>query len=288
MSSAFRNPESEANGFERIQGMIDEFFHRWYRTWAFAVRGSKGDILFLNSNYSTYTQPENHSLPPYVEILASHTRLSTYSTVINLPTAPVEVTRFFRAAGLSASLNVMRAAVQGESQLKSMPNNTVIMISFSACFALYLSTMAEGNNSSLGSSIKILIEEAADVLERIGATPSHRNSTSSLYGRHLREIVRNSSPTSAQNPDTDMNSTQSELMPMPQNQYPGRQNSIINDHAMLMPTEHLQFSAMSDYQIVEAINNAGNDLEMYPHNIQIDDTAGLDWLDWFNFHSNVV
>ncbi|RDW75848.1 hypothetical protein BP5796_06669 [Coleophoma crateriformis] len=256
---------------QSIQGMIDDFFNRWYGTWAFAVKGNK----------------DNHSLPPYVEILASHTRLSTYSTVINLPTAPVEVTRFFRAAGLSASLNVMRAAVQGESQLKSMPNNTVIMISFSACFALYLSTMAEGSNSSLASSIRILIEEAADVLERIGATPEHRNATSSLYGRHLREIVKNSSPAPAQRADAHGNGPQSEPMPMPQNQYPGQQNSIITDPAMLMP-EHMQFSAMSDYQIVEAVNNAGNDLEMYPHQIHIDDTAGLDWLDWFNFHSNTV
>lgn len=235
-----------------------------------------------------YIYSENHSLPPYVEILASHTRLSTYSTVINLPTAPVEVTRLFRASGLSASLNVMRAAVQGESQLKSMPNNTVIMISFSACFALYLSAMAEGNNSTLASSIKILIEEAADVLERIGATPSHRNATSSLYGRHLREIVRNSSPTSAQRADANVNGSQSNSMPMQQARYSRQQNPIVNDPAMLIPAEHMQFSAMSDYQIVEAINNAGNDLETHPHNMQIDDTAGLDWLDWFNFHSNAV
>ncbi|KAL3418589.1 hypothetical protein PVAG01_10305 [Phlyctema vagabunda] len=256
---------------QHIQGMIDDFFNQWYGTWAFAVKGST----------------ENHSLPPYVEILASHTRLSTYSTVINLPTAPAEVTRFFRAAGLSASLNVLRAAVQGENQLKSMPNNTVIMISFSACFALYLSTMSEGSNSSLASSIKILIEEAADVLERIGSTPSHRNATSSLYGRHLREIARNStgSTTTQRRPDAHPHS-QPDLVPITQAQFIAHTTAAPADTTMMIPTETMQFSSMSDYQIVEAINNAGNELETFPHDFPMDDTTGLDWLDWFNFHSN--
>ena len=228
-----------------------------------------------------------HKLPPYVEILASHTRLSTYSTVINLPTAPVEVSRFFRAAGLSASLNVMRAAVQGESQLKSMPNNTVIMISFSACFALYLGTMAAGNNSSLASSIRVLIEESADVLERIGATPIHRTATSTLYGRHLREIVRNSARLSDVRTLRSNLASQPETLPHPQHTFIGQQqqhNAVPpNDPTDMISSDHLQFSAMSDYQIVEAINNAGGELETYLPNFQIDDTAGLDWLDWFNF-----
>jgi hypothetical protein len=64
------------------------------------------------------------SIPPYVEILVTHGRLSIYSSVINHPTAPMEVKRFFRAAALSSALNVMRASVQGEGRLKSMPNNT--------------------------------------------------------------------------------------------------------------------------------------------------------------------
>lgn len=125
-------------------------------------------------------------LPPYVEILASHTRLSMYSSVINHGTAPAAARHFFRAAGLSAALNVLRVAVQGESQLKTMPNNTAIMISFAACFALRVSAAADGGKSSLAPSVRTLIAETTDVLERIGSTPVQRNGLSCLFARQLQ------------------------------------------------------------------------------------------------------
>ena len=53
-----------------------------------------------------------------------------------------------------------------------------------------------------------------------------------------------------------------------------------------MNTELLQFSAMSDDQITEAINNAGQELETYMPTFQMDDKTGLDWLDWFNMDVN--
>ena len=49
-------------------------------------------------------------------------------------------------------------------------------------------------------------------------------------------------------------------------------------------SELYQFSAMSDNQIIEAINNAGDELCM--PNFQMDDKTGLDWLDWFNMDVN--
>jgi hypothetical protein len=112
--------------------------------------------------------------------------------VINHPTAPLEVRHFFRTAGLSAALNVMRAAVQGEAQLFSMPNNSAIMISFAACFALKLSTQITGGNSSsmLAPSVRTLIEETADLLERVGGITKHRNGMGRLYGKYLRILVK--------------------------------------------------------------------------------------------------
>lgn len=56
-----------------------------------------------------------------------------------------------------------------------------------------------------------------------------------------------------------------------------------------MYTQHepLQFSAMSDYQIVEAIEAAGQELETVLPNFQVvDERTGLDWLDWFNMENN--
>jgi len=140
-----------------MQNMIDSFFTLWYATWACAIGGVSGNLI-----------------PPYVEILVTHGRLSIYSAVINHPTAPVEVKHFFRAAGLSSALNVMRAAVQGEGRLKSMPNNTVIMISYSAMISFRLSTTDTNTTSNLAPSVRRLIDETAEVLIRIGRTPTHR------------------------------------------------------------------------------------------------------------------
>jgi len=176
----------------------------------------------------------------------------------------------------------MRAAVQGEGRLKSMPNNTAIMISFAACFALRLSILVAGNNLSLAPSIKILIEETADVLERIGTIPSHRKGTSALFGRHLREVVRNTTGIQGgvEQPGGGLPATQGSFIGASR---AGGNSTTQSEHSPgLLSFEPLLFSAMSDNQIVEAINNAGDELEIALPNFQIDENAGLDWLDWFS------
>ncbi|KAK4231837.1 hypothetical protein QBC38DRAFT_506276 [Podospora fimiseda] len=265
-----------------IQMTVEKFFEEWHAKWGVSIG----------------TGPQ-HRLPPYVQILVTHTRLSIYSSVINHPTAPTEVRHFFHAAGLSSSLNVMRAAIQGENQLSSMPNNTAIMISFAACFALRLSGQLSGN-SNLAPSVRTLIEETAEVLERIGQVTKHRNGMSALYGKYLKYIVKkaalSSTETAPQRPHAE---------PILQRQpaaatYP-RHNSnnsrpsfgvadAISPNApsvsgFLEPSiwsEPIQFSSMSDDQIVEALSRVGNEfdpgLNMYPW----DDAAALDWLNWSN------
>ncbi|OAA77273.1 Fungal transcriptional regulatory protein [Akanthomyces lecanii RCEF 1005] len=167
------NASSDGSAIARsIQDAIEHFFEQWHSKWDLSIG----------------VGPDRR-LPPYVEILVSHTRLSTYGGVINHPTAPIEVRRFFRTAGLSSALNVMRAAIQGESLLQSMPNNTTIMICFAACFALTLSAYTT-DSSALAPSIRKLIVEAAGVLERLGTITKHRNGLSVLYGKYLRQIVR--------------------------------------------------------------------------------------------------
>jgi hypothetical protein len=178
----------------------------------------------------------------------------------------------------------MRAAVQGESRLKSMPNNTAIMISFAACFAFYLSTMGSTRSISLAPSIRRLIEESADVLERIGSNPPHRNGTSALYGRHLREVVGSSSQIVEQR-NIPAQNQQHYSMRQLQAPIPAYQNRADLGLGQ-MDTEFLQFSTMSDDQITEAINNAGQELETYMPAFQMDDKTGLDWLDWFNMDVN--
>ncbi|CAG7555732.1 unnamed protein product [Fusarium equiseti] len=235
---------------QSIQGSIERFFDQWYTDWGVSI--GKGP---------------DRRLPPYVEILVTHTRLSIYGGVINHPTAPLEVRRFFHTAGLSSALNVMRAAIQGESQLQSMPNNTAIMISFAACFALTLSSYATGG-SALAPSVRNLIDETATVLERIGKVTRHRNGLSIKYGKYLKQIVRRAATGDG---------ISDPRMP------------IVNEAPMTTPTfldqqalwpEPIHFSAMSDDQIVQALNQPGNDFEPSFGGLSWDDMTNFEWLYW--------
>lgn len=226
-----------------------------------------------------------YKLPPYVEILACHTRLSMYSSVINHPTAPVDVKHFFRAAGLSSALNVLRAAVQGESQLKSMPNNTAIMISFAACFALGVSTVTDGNRSSLAPSVRTLIAETADVLERIGGTPDHRKGVSALFAQQLRKIVSLAPQSSTQNQQAvrSVNGQAESVATFQGTAAPNTHNSNhfpLENFSVSLPSESFPFSGMSNDEIDAVINNAGVGLEALWDDFQFDESTGLDWLDW--------
>ncbi|TQB74957.1 hypothetical protein MPDQ_003990 [Monascus purpureus] len=258
-------PGSEAA--QLIKSTIERFYDQWYATWPLAIG-----------------EGSSHMLPPYVEILVIHTKLSTYSGVINHPTAPLEVKRFFHAAGLSSALNVMRAAIQGESQLKSMPNNTVIMISFAACSALSLAATPADSRSNLAPSIQNLIEETAGVLERIGATPSHRNGASVLYGRFLRMLIRRSFPQTQTEPGPQRIAQSGSLHdPLAMDRY---NRSITVSESQYSPdsfwTEPLHFSAMSDHQIVDAVNRvnrAGTAFGRPIPDIQLDNIMNWDWLD---------
>jgi hypothetical protein len=261
--------------------------------------GGTGSRESITSHYTwTVTDLVEHRLPPYVEVLVTHTRLSIYSSVINHPTAPLEVRHFFRTAGLSAALNVMRAAVQGEVQLFSMPNNTAIMVSFAACFALKLSTQMSGGNSNsvLAPSVRTLIEETADMMEKIGNITKHRQGMGRLYGRYLRLLVKKEAsaaetagpsrhgqgtprPAAAytesvrqaaggvayshqSNTRTGSGSSLSQGgFAIPQPPSAGLTSAYDTPGWSSHPSDLFQFSAMSDNQIVEALNRTGREFD---------------------------
>ncbi|EXJ68202.1 uncharacterized protein A1O5_08817 [Cladophialophora psammophila CBS 110553] len=241
-----------------LKDKIDRFFEQWYAVWSRQITQGDGQ------------------LPPYVEILVSHTKLSTYCNVVNHPTASNDVKQFFRAAGLASAMNVMRAAVQGENRLKSMPNNTVIMVSFAATFALALGTTSLGNRAMVAPNAKALIEETTQVLERIGSSPRHRRGLSVLFARHIRRIMQSSvlsppeenhglGPGPSEQPhqqDRNAEYDPSQTAPMP---------------APNIPLEPYVFD-MTDDQILEAINNASTSQDLF----QLDETMFFDWLDWPN------
>ncbi|KAI1340234.1 hypothetical protein F5Y15DRAFT_52099 [Xylariaceae sp. FL0016] len=277
---SYVNSVDETSVVDRMKSEINMFFDRWYQTWPLQL-GAR----------------EQLALPPYVEILASHTRLSMYSSVINHSTAPVAARHFFRAAGLSSALNVLRVAVQGEGQLRSMPNNTAIMISFAACFALRVSAVADGRGSNLAPSIRTLIGETIDVLERIGSSPVQRKGLSCLFAGQLTEILKLASRTSetklpVQLPET--NGHVPEAAPV----YPDMTSAHMPTHQgpmnmqippTTMPSDYLLFSTMSNDQLNEAIHSTG--LEALWDDFQFQNASELDWMDWkpnFTSHSVVL
>lgn len=245
---------------ERIEG----FFTQWYGTWSFQIRETDG------------------SVPPYVSILVSHGKLSAYARVINHPTASPEVKQFFRTAGLASALNVMWTAVQSEHRLKSMPNNSVIMVAFAACFVLGLSTIRRGEHIYIAPNARQSIEETADVLERLGSHPPHRRGASALFGKHIKRILRQHT-----------SSGQPSQAPMPD--HPSTiGNAATTNHGYVATPYMLQstlgstqndfpgFDSMTDEQLIRAIENARDGADAFNMGLQPDDNLFMDWLEWPN------
>lgn len=188
----------------------------------------------------------------------------------------------------------MRVAIQGEARLKSMPNNTAIMITFAACFALTLSAYASGS-SNLASSVQTLIQETADVLERVGNITKHRNGLSSLYGRYLRVIAKNAASADARQASRTQPSVASDgsrgrsldfqtLSPsnpaaMSAMDTPAGPTDYVNPE--LWPGA-LHFSSMSDEQIVDFLNQPYNAFNQGAGNLTWEDLNNFEGLSWPN------
>ncbi|KAL6707470.1 hypothetical protein ACN47E_004040 [Coniothyrium glycines] len=266
---SFRNLGVGSRAAEEIDQAIESFFDKWSRTWTFAI-----------------SDPATKTMPSYVEILTTHTRLSTYSMLLNHPSAPPEVKKSFRASALSSALNVMRAAIQGESRLKSMPNNTVTMICFAAGIALALSAPVPSGRrggKNLAPSVCHLIEDTAAVLERIGSTPSHRNGASVVYGRSLRVIVKQAQhiETAPRRdlPESDLPLAMPSLASPLVNGALSTQQLTPDQVAQYWPGG-VDFSAMSYNEVNEAVTNS----DLFSTallDLPWDDTNPL-WTDWMN------
>lgn len=278
--------------------MIESFLENWFATWAPVVADWKGTIYIapVHISFIDTLSPTGNQLPPYVEILSCHTRLSIYGLVMNHPTAPLSVHRFFRVGGLSASINVMRTAVQGEALWKSVPNNTVIMIAFAACLALRLSNTHPETNPSIAQSVRDLVHQTADVFERIGKSPSHRQGASVLYALHLRAMVGRYTVESAQPgsvvvpsavavPDqtsaitTGWQGYGQEPSHEQQRQQQQPQQRILNQPQQQSMNQPL-FAEMSDVEFSEALKSVENELFASEGDISAHWWNNLDWLTW--------
>ena len=183
------------------------------------------------------------------------------------------------------------------------------MISFAACFALTLSAYAAGG-SALAPSVRKLTDEAASVLERIGTVTPHRNGLSTLYGKHLRQVVRRAAksglregglrmtttsptgPPSTSTPSVTLTPMMAQAMPLDQQtqksqqaHQPQQPQQAQQQQQQLLWPETLPFSTMSDDQIMQVLNQPGNDFEPSFGGLSWDDMNNFDWLHWPEFAS---
>jgi hypothetical protein len=158
----------------QINELIDHFFRDWRDEWS---------VLLLEEG--------SGAIPPYANILVTHTRLSTYGSVINHRAAPTEIKGLFRNDGMQAAVEVMRTAVRAEKGLTAMPNNTAIMVAYAACVALSLSKAVTERDPAFAVGIWNMVEETAGVLERIAQVTPQRRGFSWMYGQCLRKILDN-------------------------------------------------------------------------------------------------
>lgn len=242
-----------------LREKIEGFFSRWYNTWWHQIKQSNGDI------------------PAYIDILQAHGKLSAYCSVLNHPTASSEVKHFFRSAGLTSALEVLHVAIKKESQLSSMPNNSVIMLSFAACFVMGLNATRTGGKVYLATHVRVLVERAADVLVRLGSTPPHRIGASTLFGKHIRDILAKhievESP--VQNlPERIVFSATHRNLALPPTLYTGLGQA---SHG------YLGFDSMTDDQLLEVIQNSNVDLDSnFSTGVLTEESVFMDWLDWPN------
>ena len=137
---------------------------------------------------------------------------------------------------------------------------------------------------SLAPSVRNLIEETADVLERIGASPSHRNGASVVYGRFLRALIRRAAI--SYNSQTQWQS----VLPgrnLQRSSQPGQYSPALPAaHPECPPSvflsEPMHFSAMSDGQIIDAVNRAGTAFGTSVPDVPLDDILSWDWIDLAN------
>lgn len=188
----------------------------------------------------------------------------------------------------------MRTAVQGEALWKSVPNNTVIMIAFAACLALRLSNTHPETNPSIAQSVRDLVYQTADVFERIGKSPSHRQGASVLYALHLRAMVgrytveSSAQPGSAVVPSAIPVLDQTTDNPAsgwqgygqaPSHEQQQQQQQQQQQHQQQTLNQPL-FAEMSDVEFSEALKSVENELFASEGDISAHWWNNLDWLTW--------
>ncbi|RFU35727.1 hypothetical protein B7463_g577, partial [Scytalidium lignicola] len=222
-------------------------------------------------------------LLPFIEKLKSGLLMkSAEEPMIDSNLEPdAAVRKQFRAAAFSAALSVLRTAVQREAELMAMPNNSVIMVAFSAAFAIQITKFPEKGTSSLTASVITLISEVANVLERIGTVTQHRNGISALFAVRLRHIVHLASSSIVSKGYLEETSITDEGPTRP-DKSDNRQGSSAGFLEELEQPVH--FADISIDQINGMIDAMGDDLGVLDWNFDMDfNFRDPDFLDWGHF-----
>lgn len=170
----------------------------------------------------------------------------------------------------------MRAAVDGKRGLGAMPNNTVIMVSFAACFALALSNVSQGPENVLSLSTLSLIENTCGVLERVGIFSPHFSGLSKLFAQHIRGLLSNvfidDMPNIRQQADNETNRAPFQnVQSISRTTSPNSPNpvhfSTRQDDSILDLTEEQIFELLSSTNVSQGMD-------------PVNDAMFTNWMDW--------
>lgn len=236
--SDWQQLDSDSLTAELLKERIEKFFALWESSWAFQV------------------QPDG-KLTPYLKIVAAHTALAVYCGVISHPTIPTGAQKAFRTAALESALNVMRTALDPDLQQMALPNNTIIMVAFAACFYLGL---APSTRLPAKSDIRALIGRIADLLEKNGSSSHHLQRTPVIFCQHIRCLLAKP-PRSSDMGVSNLAHAQKSKASMPL-----QSATTPRGYVPLVEIDPLEISDMTYDQILEEMTLAQSDIDFISAN----------------------
>ena len=132
------------------------------------------------------------------------------------------------------------------------------MVSYAVCFVLGIYAKPSNFGSSIEPSVRILIGQAIDVLDRIGSAPSHRRGMSAVYAKALKEAIGNIPFMSTPAPERHFSLETAGMLP------------INSSSGLELPL----FSSMTDNELQHAVGLSMPSIDLAAFE------SGSEWLDW--------
>ena len=132
------------------------------------------------------------------------------------------------------------------------------MVSYAVCFVLGIYAKPSNFGSSIEPSVRILISQVIDVLDRIGSAPAHRRGMSSVYAKALKEAISKITFMSTPAPESQLSLETAGIPP------------VNSSSGLELPL----FANMTDFELQHAVGLSHPSIDLAAFE------SGSEWLDW--------